>query len=202
MVTQRKNAIIPASTLTAGAFDIKVVSANNPIDDLGVTGTLASSFTATLVLPTITSLEPDGINQNVNEAIIVTWSSTLQDSYTLVARQNNVALQTYNGTTAKTVTLPANLATSGTVSLELTVRNTLGGSTVSASRTATFLGYGKPAPPVIGAQNMFNVAKPTFTWTAPEQVAYIFEIYKGAVLVESTGEKNRFCENSYICKRT
>lgn len=270
---------VPANTITAGEYTVKIIAANNPIDDLGVTGTAQANFTAVIPAPTvtnvavnqteirkpivvswqstnqtdyivefiqnetvrailtggtqlsatlnpnilseglttarvtvrntangisttavqelnftatlgkpvITSLEPDGINQNINSPIIVTWNATAQETYTLVVRQLGQVLQTYNGTTAQTLTLPANLAKNGNISLELTCRNTVNGTVATSTRTATFLGFGKPETPVFENVDIYNVAQPTFNWTSVGQVAYEFSILQNESVIETSG---------------
>ena len=275
----QKNAIIPAKALGLGAFDIKVVSANNPIDDLGITGTTTKSFTTTSINPTaqnlkanqlearlpimlswestnqtdfkaniiqdgvlkraitgitndasippntvtdgmftvdlhvnntingisstviltnnftalidkplITSLEPDNINNNVNLPILCTWNALKQEIYTLKLIQDNKVLKTYNGTTAQQLNIPADTFESGNCKLELTASNTVNGIIATSTKVSEFLGYGRPKIPIFNAQNIFNQALPIFKWTAEDQIAYKFSVWKQSELIEQSGE--------------
>lgn len=277
--TTAKSIVMPANTVGAGDYTVEIIAANNPIDDLGVTGTASANFTAVLPAPSvsgvavnqteirnpitvswastnqtdyivefiqggavkatltgatetsatlganvlsegsamvrvtvrntvggesstaveaydftgtvsrpvITSLEPDGINQNVNSLIIVTWNATGQESYTLTVRQSSQVLQAYNGTTAKTLTIPANLCKNGMVDLELICKNVVNGTVATSVRTAQFLGFGKPEMPIFEDKTVYNEAQPTFMWASSEQVAYEFIIMQNESVIETSG---------------
>lgn len=163
------------------------VTIRNTVGEASTTAVQELNFTATLLRPIITSLEPDRINQNINSPIIVTWNAALQETYTLVVRQFGQLLQTYNGTTAKTLTIPANLAKNGDINLELTCRNTVNGTVATSTRIATFLGFGKPETPVFENVDIYNVAQPTFNWTSVGQVAYEFSILQNESVIETSG---------------
>lgn len=180
------SATLNPNILSEGLTTVRV-TVRNTVGELSTTVVQELDFTATLSRPLITSLEPDGINQNINSPIIVTWNATLQETYTLVARQFGQLLQTYSGTTAQTLTLPANLAKNGDISLELTCRNTVNGTVATSTRTATFLGFGKPETPIFENVDMYNVAQPTFNWVSVGQVAYEFSILQNESVIETSG---------------
>ena len=184
--TTGTSAVFNPNILSVGPATARV-TVRNTVNGMPASVTDAYNFTATLISPVITSLEPDGINQNVNSPIIVTWSATLQESYTLTVRQSGQVLQIYNGTVAQSLTIPANLCKNGNVDLELICRNTVNGTTVTAIRTATFLGFGKPEPPILGAKSVYNEAQPTFVWTSAEQVAFEFIIMQNESVIETSG---------------
>lgn len=187
---------ITGATATSAVFNPNILSVGPVTARVTVRNTVSGEsssavsnyiFTATLSKPVITSLEPDGINQNVNSPIIVTWSATLQESYTLTVRQVGQILQVYNGTTAQSLTIPANLCKNGNVDLELICRNTVNGTTATAIRTATFLGFGKPEAPILDVKSVYNEAQPTFLWASAEQVAFEFIIMQNESVIETSG---------------
>ena len=186
--TTSKTAAIPANTLSVGAYEVSVTVANNPYDDMGTTSTLSTAFNATTVNPTITSLEPDGINQNVDNQINVSWVCSNQEKYRLKAYQDNVLIKTYSGNTQKNLVIPAETFKAGNIKLELSCSNTVNGVEATSSRTATFIGYGRPGAPVLDQQYIYNNAKPDFKWESSEQIAYIFEIWKDNAKIEGTTE--------------
>lgn len=186
--TTAKSITIPAGILSIGEFTVDVIVANNPYSNLGASATKSQSFTAVSTAPVITSLEPDGINQNVDLQINVSWVCSNQDTYTLKAYQDNVLLKTYSGTTQKSLVIPAGTFKAGNIKLELQCSNTVNGVVATATRTATFIGYGRPPAPILDQQTIYNRAKPTFKWESADQVAYILEIWKDNVKIEGTAE--------------
>lgn len=274
--TTNKSVVMPANTVGIGEFTVKVIAANNPIEDLGTTGNAQANFTATLTAPTvdnlainqtdirlpmtvswtstnqtdyiveflqggavkatltggtaktvtlnansipvgativrvtvrntaggtsvvatkelnftatssapiIAGLEPDGINQNGNLQISVSWTSTNQETWKLELFLDTVLVKTYTGTTEKAFIIPKDTFTSGNVRMKLTLSNTLNGTIATATREANFFVYAKPPMPVFAPQTLYNQARPSFVWTSSEQVSYQF-IITGVV---DTGE--------------
>lgn len=182
-----KNATIPAVTLTEGPFTANLY-VNNTVNGVTSTTLISQEFNAILDKPVITSLEPDRINNNVNLPILCTWASTRQEAFTLKLIQDNVTLKTYSGTTEQSLNIPPDEFKNGTCRLELTATNVINGTTATATKTAEFLGYGRPALPVFTDQTIYNKALPLFGWTADEQIAFRFEIYKDSLLHEDSGE--------------
>ncbi len=187
--TSERSITVPANVLNIGGYDAQITAANNPYDDMGTTSTATQSLTATTVLPTINTLEPSGVNQNVNQPIIVSWSSIGQHTYALRLIQNNVALKTYTGTTETNFTVPKDTFKSGNCNIELTISNSVNGAVLSSvPKVASFIGYGKPDAPVIDAKYIYSNSKPTINWTSEGQVSASIDVYKNDALIESSGE--------------
>lgn len=178
---------IPLNTLTEGEYSINL-SINNTLNGISTTVIISGNFIAKIGKPIITSLEPDGINQNVDLQINVSWVCSNQDTYVLKAYQENILVKTYSGNTQKSLVIPAGTFKSGNIKLEITCTNTINGVAAVATRIATFLGYGKPQIPILDSQIIYSKAKPTFKWTSAEQTSYIFEIWKDNIKIEGTSE--------------
>lgn len=135
--------------------------------------------------PTIISLEPDNVPQNINKQINLSWSTQNQQSYKLT-----VDGITYNGTAAKSILLPSNTLTSGTKTMTLAIAYTSSwGEVRTAAKTVTFLAYGNPPNPTLDGTTIYNIALPTYTWTSSEQVAYELKVRNSTNQdVETTGE--------------
>ena len=186
--TTASSATIPAGIIPPGAFDIEIIAANNPYSNLGAIATKTQSFTAISTAPVITSLEPDGINQNVDNQINVSWACSNQETYILKAYQDNVLIKTYSGNTQKDLVIPDGTFKAGNIKLELICSNIVNGVVATSSRTATFKGYGRPEAPVLDQQYIYNSARPNIKWQSSEQIAYIFEIWKDNAKIEGTTE--------------
>lgn len=186
--TTSKSISIPVGILTSGAFEVEIIVANNPYSNLGASATKSQSFTAISTAPVITSLEPDSVNQNINNPITISWNTINQEAYSLNVKQNGILLKSYTGETAKSLTLPADTAKTGYVTLELSVSNTVNGIVATNTKAVSFLGYGKPDKPIQEEQTVYNNARPTFSWKAPEQVAYQLQMFKNNILVEDSGQ--------------
>lgn len=186
--TTARSATIPAGIIPPGDFDVEIIAANNPYSGLGASATKIQSFTAISTAPVITSLEPDGINQNVDNQINVSWACSNQETYALKVYQDDILTKTYNGNTQKNLVIPAGTLGSGNIKLELQCSNVVNGTVASYTRIARFVGYGKPPAPALDQQTLYDRARPSFTWQSADQVAYIFEIWKDAVKIEGTEE--------------
>lgn len=178
-----KSATLNANSIPAGAT-IARVTVRNTAGGTSVVATKELNFTATSSAPTIAGLEPDGINQNGNLQINVSWTSTNQETWKLELFLDTVLVKTYTGTTEKSFIIPKDTLTSGNVRMKLTLSNTLNGTIATATREANFFVYAKPPMPVFAPQTLYNQARPSFVWTSSEQVSYQF-IITGVV---DTGE--------------
>lgn len=178
-----KSATLNANSIPAGATIVRV-TVRNTAGGTSVVATKELSFTATSSAPTIAGLEPDGINQNGNLQINVSWTSTNQETWKLELFLDTVLVKTYTGTTEKAFIIPKDTFTSGNVRMKLTLSNTLNGTIATTTREANFFVYAKPPVPVFSPQTLYNQARPTFTWTSSEQVSYQFIITS----VVDTGE--------------
>lgn len=185
--TTQKTFSIPPGTLDEGDVVFKL-TVNNTFGAATSTVILNQSKTITFSRPVITSLEPDGINQNVDNQINVSWACSNQETYILKAYQDNVLIKTYSGNTQKNIVIPDGTFKAGNIKLELICSNTVNGVVAISSRTATFIGYGRPEAPVLDQQYIYNNARPNFMWEAAEQIAYIFEIWKDNAKIEGTTE--------------
>lgn len=130
------------------------------------------AITLTRNEPTIISLEPDNVPQNINKQINLSWTTQNQQSYKLTL--DGVI---YNGTNATSLLLPSNTLTSGTKTMTLTITYTSSlGEVRTATKTVTFLAYGNPPNPILDGTTVYNNALPTFTWTSSEQVGYELKV--------------------------
>lgn len=132
--------------------------------------------------PTITSLEPDSVAQNIDNPITISWSSAGQETFTLDANGT-----VFSGGAEKSIVIPANTFRKGTNTIKLALRNSTA-ELAERIKTVTFTGYGKPSAPVFDSQTIYNTARPTFAWTCDEQVSYAIAILKGSQIVKTTGE--------------
>ena len=141
--------------------------------------------TLTKVEPIIIALEPDNVAQNINNQINISWSTQNQQSYMLILDG-----RVYNGTTGKSILLPANTLTSGTKTMILTITYTSSwGDVRTASKSVTLLAYGNPPNPILDGTAIYNSTLPTFTWTATEQVGYELKLRNSdSQDIISTGE--------------
>ena len=134
--------------------------------------------------PKIFGLEPNGINQDVQQDIHVSWASEYQDSYTLQVYENSVLKHTYSGGTETELIIPPDTIKNSIVKLVLTLSNTINNKIKQSTAEATFIAYGKPEPPILSLESVYNTAFPAITWKAQEQVAYEVKIQKNGVNVD------------------
>lgn len=162
-----------------GNYTFKIIATSDEVVEVSKEATL------TRVEPAIITLEPDNVNQNINNQINLSWATQNQQSYKLT-----VGGITYNGTTATSLLLPSNTLTSGTKTMTLTITYTSSlGEVRNATKTVTFLAYGNPPNPILDGTTIYNTALPTFTWTSSEQVAYELKVRNSDNQdVESSGE--------------
>lgn len=160
-------------TFDVGSIKTTNVSFNVEVWVQGVAYTQTiEEITLTRVEPIIISLEPDNINQNINNQINISWVAQNQQLYSLT-----VDGRTYNGTAGNYILLPANTLTSGTKTMTLTITYTsTWGDVRTATKTVTFLAYGNPPNPVLDETTIYNTSLPIFTWEAIEQVGYELKI--------------------------
>lgn len=147
--------------------------------------TKTSSVTLTKVLPVITTLEPDSVNQDKDTDITVTWTSTNQQTFSLT-----VGGKTYNGTTAKSIVIPKGTFTKlETVNMTLNIAYVSSWETRTATKSASFLLVGKPNTPVLEGKQFYSESQPTFNWTCvDEYVQYHLEVLQGTTTVFNSGD--------------
>lgn len=173
---------IPPNTLKAGETEM-LFWAKAEYQEVGWLGNPWRRKIVQLVdtRPTITTLEPGGVVLNVENPIPVTWTSTDQETFTLIANG-----KLFSGTTEKAVLIPGNTFRKGENTIKLTAKNSTA-EFAEVSKTVTFTGYGRPSLPVLEAQTVYNTAKPTFRWTTDEQHSYHIRIYRKGDLVKDSG---------------
>lgn len=179
-------------TYAAGALKYKGNWTFKLIVSNGAENEITKDVTLARTEPSILSIEPDGVNQDVGTVINITWVTLNQSSYTL-----KIDDITFTGTTATSLTIPANTLTKGTKTISLTVSYTSSwGETRKTSSSVTFLAYGKPDTPTLDGTTYYSSDTPTFTWSSDEQVAYrfIIESESGNTLLDTQEVTSQVCE--------
>lgn len=163
--TETTTTFTPGQINQTGAFIFRLTLTNT---QFGTVAVKEIDGTLTRVEPSIGTLTPSDSNQNRDNVINVSWSSSNQQSYTLTIDGN-----TYTGTTATSLVIPANTLSKGVKSMTLTIKYTAAwGDVRTVSKTVTFTAYGKPAAPTLDGTTIYHTTYPTFVWTSSEQVAY------------------------------
>lgn len=194
--TTQKSFSIPPGTLNEGGVVFKL-SVNNTFGAATSTVILNQSKTITFSRPVITSLEPDGLNQNLDLALPITWLCANQDTYNLKVYRNEVIEREFSRTSDKGVTLPPKTIKTGQIKLVLTITNTINGIVGTAVREAEFFGYGTPDAPVFEDVEVYNQALPLISWVAPEQEWYDFKISTLEGVVHEQSEEVLSSSKSY-----
>lgn len=172
----QKNATIPAKILGLGEFDIKIVSANNPIDDLGVTGTATARFTATNINPTATNLKVNQLEPRL--PILLSWESTNQTDFKADIIQNGTLKRAITGT-SNDASIPPNTVTDGVFTVNLYSNNTIGGTSSTVLLTGDFIAsIDKPLITSLEPDEINNnVNLPILcTWSASRQESYALKL--------------------------
>ncbi len=150
------------------------------------------SFT-TYIAPVIYSLEPDGINQNREKNIIISWIAENYNSFKLDVLTANSLITSYNGTTETQLIIPAGTVPKGNISLKLKLTYNSEKYTTYSTKEVAFLAYGYPQKPRHDATVIYNTATPTFTWETENNpsdtpVSWEAKLFRGAEVIESSGE--------------
>lgn len=161
--------------------------------------TVESSQTVILTntVPTITSLEPNGVNQLKSSNINISFSGTNITSYSIVAKHNGVSKWSNSGNNTSGLTsfsfsMIKNLFDIGNVTLELTCTYSNGYYSTTTTQTATFLVYGAPSTPIISGLSEYTTPTPTFNFTcADSYISYQVEI-DGIQKTETYGTPNKY----------
>lgn len=177
-----QNAIV----FEAGAF--KTTADITFVLEAGIKGTLYTSRKVltglTKIVPSISSLEPDKVNQNVDNDITVSWVAINQHSYKL-----EIDGTTYTGTTQNTLRIPGGTLSQGTKTIKLTIFYTSSwGEIRSVTKSVTFIGYGKPPLPTLNIKSLYSDATPSIRWVSSGQVAYRIIITSGISTIIDTQE--------------
>lgn len=193
-----------ANSVTIAAGELKEVG--NYTFELIVNGQLQTltktlSVTLTKVLPAITTLEPNGVNQDKDTDITVSWNSTNQQRYGLIIDEGAKHIE-YHGDIATSIVIPKGTFTRlDTVNMTLYTSYTSSwGEIRYASKSASFLLIGKPNTPVLETRQYYDNATPTFNWTCvDEYVQYHLEVLKDSTVVFNSGD---VVSNSTSCQCT
>lgn len=170
-----KSVMIPARTLENRSSSA-VLTVFNTVNGVSKSAQVRANFNAVDKTPVIVSLEPDGINQNVDRDITVSWSSKYQDRYVLFLFENNSIVRAYEGTKQYQLVIPANTLKNSNAKLQLTIYNRINGIEKNAVKEARFIAYGTPETPTWASQSNFTTNKPVLSWSATGQVSYKVEV--------------------------
>lgn len=189
---------IPAGTILPGKYTLRVQSGYDlsegvRVEDVGVTTPVAElPLVIWRIEPKIIAFEPNGVAQNREKAIVITWNSEQQQSYVLKVKQNGTVVKEYSGSTGKSATIAPNTLASGVTEIELRIKYipTWGteANALYASETIQFQAYGTPPLPVISTASTVNTAFPNITWTSGEQYSFRLKIFSNEILLQDTGE--------------
>ncbi len=187
---------IPTGTLTSiGTYTFKLIAKS------GTTVEATTTATLTRVDPIIIALEPNGVNQDKDTDITVSWNSTNQQRYGLIIDEGAKHIE-YHGDIATSIVIPKGTFTRlDTVNMTLYTSYTSSwGEIRYASKSASFLLIGKPNTPVLETRQYYDNATPTFNWTcADEYVQYHLEVLKESTVVFNSGD---VVSNSTSCQCT
>ena len=142
------------------------------------------SFTVAADNPTITALDPNNIDVNIDKPVVITWNTVpAQSKFVLKANDT-----TYTGTTIMGITVPVGVFHTNTNTISVTATRHILGQTLTGSKTVTFNGYGKPTAPIFDEKSIYNMALPVFHWTSKEQTAYQVQVVEdnNNVVVDSS----------------
>lgn len=145
-----------------------------------VSSSLTKKFDITRDEPIIYSLEPNNININIMQSSTISFvTNEYIDGWELLVNGDLYA----TGTIERSIHIPQNTFIKGSNSLELNIWYAPGYNTNDIRSTvteSTFTGYGKPNPPTLDTNTVYNTATPTFTWSLAsvydDQSAYTIEV--------------------------
>ncbi len=138
----------------------------------------------TLLLPTkatISMIDLPGVTINTDESFKVAWVSNNQTRFKV-----ELDGKTYEGTTAKSITIPKGVISKGSKTIRVTIYFANAYYSNQASMETTFTSYGKPQDPVITIPKLISSALPNITWESKEQEAYNVVIKKSLDIVEKS----------------
>lgn len=145
---------IPAYTIqNIGQITLKIVAANNPIDDLGVTGTASITINSTVPPVTASSFKIDQTEKR--SEIVGTWESTNQSDFKLEVLRNDLIDYVITGGTEKYFKINPGTLKEGEVTFKLTVNNTFGTATTSV---------------ILNLEKIITLSKPNITGLEPDQI--------------------------------
>lgn len=157
---------IPKGTLKVGTNTIKLVV----VASVGLEVPVQSEYQKVIEnivedVPLIYSLEPSGININVQRANTVTFAlNEFCDEWQLFV--NNTPVK--KGTTDRNVEIAENVFVTGNNEISLQVNYTpkyTGATKRNVVKTSIFNGYSKPKIPTLDPISVYNTATPLFKWS-------------------------------------
>ena len=162
--------VIPRGTLKTGRNTIKLIV----VASVGLEVPVQAEYQKIIEnivedVPLIYSLEPSGININIQRINTVTFAlNEFCDEWQLFV--NNVVIK--KGTSDRNVEISENVFITGNNTLTLQVNYTpkyQGANRRSVVKTSTFNGYSKPKPPVLDPVSVYNTATPLFVWNCYDE---------------------------------
>lgn len=185
-VGTERRVIIPGGTVGVGNFTIKVVAANNPIEDLGTTNSASASFTGTSVSPTVNSLQIDQTEPRL--PIKFSWVATNQTDYRAEIVQGEILKANLTGGAVASANIPPNILTDGEFTINLYVNNTVNGISTTAQLIKVFVAkIGRPLITSLEPDKINNnVNLPILcTWNALNQETYTLKLKQNNIVLKS-----------------
>lgn len=139
------------------------------------------SATLSYTKATISMIDLPGSTINTDENFKIAWVSNNQTSFKV-----ELDGKIYEGTTAKSITIPKGVISKGLKTIRVTIYFANAYYSNQASMETTFTSYGKPQDPVITIPKLISSALPNITWESKEQEAYNVVIKKSLDIVEKS----------------
>lgn len=175
--------VIASNTLGIGLQQITLIAIVTTLQGNKIESTLTKTFSIERDEPTIYSLEPNGLDMNVERDIVVSFvTSNFVDRWRL-----SYAGVTIEGTTARQHIVPKNVFKKGTQTITLTTYY----KDRQHTKTATFYAYGLPVEPtLINQQDVYRTSRPKFEWLnrtelTDKQTGFEYRIVKSGTIVET-----------------
>lgn len=161
---------IPAGVLGKGEVQITLIAIVLTSTGQEVTSEMTKSFTLIHDEPLIYSLEPNDLNINIEQQVLISFvTSDYVDRWEL-----SIGSRVIQGTSDRSYLCPSGTFIKGENSITLT---TYYKTTRTRTKTSTFFGYGAPSKPsFIGVQDVYNLSRPILMWEATDQVAYRIKV--------------------------
>lgn len=185
-VGTERRAIIPGGTVGVGNFTIKVVSANNPYEDLGTTNSASASFSGTSISPTVNSLQIDQTEPRL--PIKFSWVATNQTDYRAEIVQGEILKANLTGGAVASANIPPNILTDGEFTINLYINNTVNGISTTAQISKNFIAkIGRPLITSLEPDKINNnVNLPILcTWNALNQETYTLKLKQNNIVLKS-----------------
>lgn len=155
---RRTGLVIPKDTLLNGSCSITFVAIATSSQGNKVETKLTKSFSIIQDEPNTYSLEPQGLNMNIEQPILVSFiTSDFVDRWELYL-PNGIKV---DGTKSREHLCPSGTFSKGvnTITVKTFYRDSR-----THTKTSTFTGYGTPNKPIMTVVGVYNTALPTFSW--------------------------------------